>query len=151
MAAYEPCTLIVGYKDPNESVTEDIITVRGASMNSAKALWRDLPVVEYRPTPRVFKSGDILFIDWIPVGTDDWVVASSIMMVPVTFKNLRTKKYEATYIELTGKYVWTTTLVGTAGVRAKACRYTVPDGMSLVLGHKRAHNSRLLLNPVDAG
>jgi len=151
MAAYEPCTLIVGYKDPNESVTQDIIALNGRGMNSAKALWTDLPVVDFMAGGRVFKEGDIVFIDWIPVGTDDWVVASSIMMVPVTFKNLSNGKYEDGYIELTGKYAWTTTLVGTAGVRAKICRYTIPAGIKLVLGHRRAHNSRLLLNPVDAG
>lgn len=151
MAAYEPCTMIVGWKDPNASDQKDIITINGRGMEAAKALYRDLPVVEFMAGGKIYKYGDILFIDWIPVGTDDWVVASSIMSVPVTFKNLRTGKYEETEIELTGKYAWTTTLVGTAGVRANIATYTIPNGMQLVLGKKRAHNSRLLLNPVDAG
>ena len=151
MAAYEPCTLIVGYKDVNESKTEDYIILNGRGMNSAKALWHDLPVVEFKKGDRVWKEGDILFVDWIPVGTDDWVAASSIMMVPITFKNLSNGKYEEAYIELTGKYAWTTTLVGTAATRAKIGRYSCPAGMQFVLGHRRAHNSRLLINPVDAG
>lgn len=150
MAGYEPCDLIVGWKDPNDSHTEDYITINGRGMNAAKALFSDLPIVEYQHGGRVYKENDIVFIDWIPVGTDDWVVATSIMSVPVTFKNTRTGKIEVAYIELSGKYAWTTTLVGTAAVRAKVCRYTIPVGMRMVLGHKRAFTSRLLLNPVDA-
>lgn len=151
MAGYEPCTLIVGWTDPNESKKEDIITINGRGMEASKATFRDLPVVNFRPTKRQFKEGDKLYIDWIPVGTDDWVVASSIMSVPVTIKNTRTGDYEEAEIELGGKYVFATTLVGTAGIRARICLYTVPTGMTLVLGKRRAHNSRLLLNPVDAG
>lgn len=151
MAGYEPSTMIVGWSDPNESVREDIHTINGRGMEAAKALYRDLPVMNYRPTKRIFKEGDILFIDWIPVATDDWVVASSIMSLPVTIKNTRTGKYEEGEIELDGKYVWTTTLIGTAGIRARICEYIIPVGLSIVLGKRRAHNSRLLLNPVDAG
>ena len=151
MAAYEPCTLVVGWTDPNESDRRDLITINGRGMEAAKALYRDLPVVEYKLKGQIFREGDIVFIDWIPVSTDDWVVASSIMSVPVTIKNTRTGTYEEAEIELVGKYAWTTTLVGTAGVRANVCTYEVPKGLSLVLGKKRAHNSRLLLNPVDAG
>ncbi len=150
MAGYEPATYIVGWKDPNEAKTEDIITMNGRGMNGARASFRDQPVINYRPTKRIFKAGDILFFDWIPVGTDDWVSATSIASIPVTFKNTRIEEYEATYIELTGKYAWTTTLVGTAGVRSKCGRYTVPNGMTLVLGHKRPHNSRMLINLYDA-
>jgi len=150
MASYEPATYIVGWKDPNEAKTEDIITINGRGMNDARASLRDQPVVNYRPTKRIFKAGDILFVDWIIVSTDDWVVANSIMSVPVTFKNTRTEEYVPTYIELAGKYAWTTTLVGTTGVRLKAGRYIIPNGMTMVLGHKRPHNSRLLINLYDA-
>ena len=155
-SAYEPSTVIVGYKDPNESVTEDIITKNTYHMEKAKALHNDLPVVDFRPTSRVWHGGDIVFVDWIPVGTDDWEALSavdgvynSIMSVPVTFKNLRTKKYEDAFIELMGKYAWTTTLTGTAGIRSKVARFIVPKGLTLVLGHERAHNSRLLITLWD--
>ena len=155
-AAYEPATIIVGWKDPNESITEDIITKNTYQMQTAKLLIKDLPVVDFRPTPRVWHSGDILFVDWIPKATDDWEALSavdgiynSIMSIPVTFKNIRTGKYEDAFIELMGKYAWTTTFTGTAATRSKVGRYTVPDGVTLVLGHRRAHNSRLLISLYD--
>ena len=118
MAAYEPATVIVGYKDVNESKTEDYIVMNTRSMNSAKALWHDLPVVDFKLGERVWHEGDILFVDWIPVGTDDWVVADSDLMVPITIKNLSTGKYSDAYVELLGRrYGWSTTLVGTGGGR----------------------------------
>ena len=151
MAAYEPCTLMLGYADPNESVRDDFIVMNGRGMEASKASYEKLPIVDFFMRKKIWRQGDIMYIDWEPVGTDDWVVASSIMSVPVTFKNMRTGNYEEAEIELVGKYAWTTTLVGTAGVRVEICKYVIPDGMQMVLGHKRAFNSRLLLNPVDAG
>ena len=150
MAAYIPSQFIVGFMDPNEAIRNDLITISSKQMKDALALFRDLPVVEFQHGERIFHEDDILFVDWICVGTTNWVVATSVMAVPVTFKNNRTGRYEAATIELTGKYAWTTTLVGVAATRLKACRYTVPKGMSMVLGHKRAHNSRLLLYPFSA-
>jgi len=150
--ADEPCMFYVGWADPNDLKSETIISMQSRGMTAAQATTRDLPVIQYRPTKRIFKTGDILWVDWTPVSTDDWVVAASIMSVPVTIKNTRTDDKEEADIELSGKYAFTTnaaSLVGTAGERKRAAWYVVPEGMSFVIGKKRAHNSRLLLTMGD--
>ena len=148
----EPCMFHVGWADPNDFKQETIISVQSRGMTAAQTTYRDLPVVQYRPTKRIFKTGDILWVDWTPISTDDWVVAASILSIPVTIKNTRADNREEAEIELVGKYTFTTnaaSLVGTAGHRNRAAWYTVPEGMSFVIGKKRAHNSRLLLTMGD--
>ncbi len=148
MANEEPAMIYIGWTDPLESTPQDIITVHTRLMLGSEDLYSDQLVVDFKKGGRVFRKGDILYVDALVDASDDWVVATSRMQIPVTIKNTRTGKYEDADIELTGKYKFTTaadTLVTLSTARLRIATYTIPEGMSLVLGKQRAHNSRLLV------
>lgn len=150
VALFEPGTVVVYWTDPNESDTHSMITMDAAFMNDAKASFRDLPIIDYFLLKRIFKPKDKLCIGFIAPAVDTIVTADSYLSVPVTMKNLRTKKYEEGEISKAGKYVFTDDVLTTiANTQVRLWYYTIPDGISLVLGKRRAFNSRLLIAPYD--
>ena len=148
MANEEPAMIYIGWTDPLQSNPLDIITMHTRLMQASEDLYRDQPIVDYHKGRKTFRTGDILFIDALVDASDDWVVATSKISVPVTIKNTRTGKKEDAELELTGKYALTTSadsLVTLSTARLRIAWYTIPEGMALVLGKQRAHNSRLMV------
>jgi len=155
VAEFEPAVAIISWKDPIRSKWEDVLEIDCRLMDKQKDDLTKLPTLPYRPTPRIFKTDDILAVDLITEGDDTVVKADSYIQIPVTFKNKRTKEYTDVYVGLKARPEFTITCEDTlafvGGIRKEWAYLKVPKGSNLVLGHRNAFTSRVLVVPYDDG
>ena len=155
VAEFEPSTYILMWADPRRNWFEEITRGESKICDDGKADSRLLPVVPYRPTPRIFKSKDYLEIHLILPSADTIVTADSYVRVPVTIKNTRLNVKNPDFVTagLTkGAREFSDNsdgLVFLANAEKMAWYYQVPDNTELVIGHVAPFNSRMLIAPYD--
>ena len=155
VATFEPSTYILMHTGPRRRYFEEVTRGESKVCDDGKSDSRLLPVVPYRPTPKIFKSKDYVEIWLVLPDADTVVTADSYVRVPVTIKNTRLKTKHPDFITagLTkGAREFSDNSNGLAflaGTEKMAWYYQVPDGTELVIGHLTPFNSRMLIAPYD--